>query len=104
MLKKINRLTKPLILSFKSFSTKYFVLRVGKNNLGKVRVAIVVSKKIDKKAVIRNRIKRILASALYEFSQNSKLSLDLVFIAKKDLLYSQKKEIEKEVKNILTKL
>ncbi|HJZ18618.1 MAG: Ribonuclease P protein component [Candidatus Levybacteria bacterium GW2011_GWA2_36_13] len=104
MLKKKNRLSNPRINSINSFATKHFILKMGYNDLGKLRVAINVSKKIDKKAVVRNKIKRTLADLLYDRVKKLKKGLDLVFIAKKEMLHSNKEEIKKEIESIFTKI
>lgn len=71
------------------------VLKIRKNNLGKLRFGILISKKIAKKAVERNKIKRRLREAIIEKIKNLKKSSDLVFIClpgieKKDLLNIKK--------------
>lgn len=105
MLKKKNRLSNPRIInSISSFATKDFILKIGHNDLSKLRVAIKVSKKIDKKAVVRNKIKRTLADLMYDRVEKLKKGLDLVFIAKKEILYSNKEEVKKEIENVFTKI
>ncbi len=69
MLKRENRLRdKPVIRALFSKGEKYFspcfLCKFFKKEEGGSRFSIVVSKKISKKAVIRNRIKRRLAEAI----------------------------------------
>ena len=49
------------------------------------RVAIVVSKKISKKAVVRNRIKRRLSAALRDSWQTVRPGYDIVVTVREDL-------------------
>ena len=67
----------------KSFPS--FNLRYGKNELGKARVAAVVSKRVHKHATARNAIKRRFLAHLEE-RLNKNRGLDLVFYIKKKAL------------------
>ncbi len=82
MFKKKFRLPPGNFKSEKSFISPFYVLKVAKNNTGP-RIAIVVSKKVSKKAVTRNKIKRMVRSFL---EKNIKLedNRDLLFLIKKE--------------------
>lgn len=67
----------------KSFPS--FTLRYGKNQEGAVKAAVVVSKKVHKKAVIRNKIKRSLLRALAAKIDKSR-GVNLVFYIKRKAL------------------
>ena len=64
MIAQKNRLKKEdFELIFKEgekFSNKFFNIRIRGNNLGYCRFAVIVSNKISKKAVVRNKIRRRL--------------------------------------------
>src|SRR3989344_8925245 len=53
-----------------SFSVPQFILKERKNGLLLNRFGIVVSKKIDKRAVVRNKIKRTFRYALVDLNKN----------------------------------
>lgn len=55
------------------------------NGLSGSRAAVVVSKKISKKAVVRNRIRRRLASLLAETWQHIAPGYDIVITVREDL-------------------
>ncbi|MDE2098794.1 MAG: ribonuclease P protein component [Patescibacteria group bacterium] len=46
-------------------NTEYFLLKVGKNNFGENRIGAVVSTKVSKSAVERNRLRRLALDELY---------------------------------------
>lgn len=64
----------------------FFGLLAGKNNLPVSRFAFIVSKKIHKKAVRRNRIKRLLREAARELLPQIKPGFDVVFLTKKNII------------------
>ncbi len=69
-----------------------------KNNLGFPRFAFIISKKFSKKAVERNRIKRIIKEALrLNLHKLEDLSYDIVVIPKKHLLNKKMQNLIKDV-------
>jgi ribonuclease P protein component len=79
------------------YQTPLFVIRYDKNNDKKLHCAVVVGKKVDKRAVVRNTIKRQLNITIKEL-----LSLDteynIVIFAKKLILSASKEERYEELK------
>ena len=60
---------------------RYLVLYYKKNNVGKNRLGITVSKKVGK-AVVRNRIRRLIKES-YRLHENSiKSGFDIVFVSR----------------------
>ena len=53
-------------------SNSLFLILIHKNSKSHARLGLVISKKVDKRAVVRNRIKRLVRESFrnYEFSQN----------------------------------
>lgn len=108
MLPKINRLRKK-----KDFETVFkkgtghkgpcFILRVLKNSLDYSRLGIVVSKKVSKKAVERNKVRRRASEAIRHNFIGIKKGFDIIFI----VLPAAKKEdyngIEKIIIDLLSK-
>jgi ribonuclease P protein component len=78
--------------------TMYFV----ENNLTFSRSAFSISKKISKKAVYRNKIKRRLSSIFYKKKSSIKVGFDFLFVAKKGILELDYKELENNF-NLLIK-
>lgn len=117
MLKKENRLKSKSAFSATyhnniSLSTDSLVLYLGKIKNDKncpTRVGFVVSKKVHKRAVKRNRIKRILRENIRLFFKDNSFSFlnnyqSLIFIAKQGLLDKNYTDIEKNILTIINKL
>lgn len=111
MLAKKNRLSKNMeikkVLSkgrafFNSFYTLKFL--VGQEvNVGRVRFTVVVSTKVSKLAVRRNRIKRIIRETFKLFSQRLPFG-DYVLICKIQSGNAEKSELLQQLENLLKKL
>ena len=71
----------------------------------KSRFAFSVSKKISKKAVVRNKVKRRLREIIRkEIIPSLKASLDCLVIARKEILEKNYHESEGELKRIFKKI
>jgi ribonuclease P protein component len=55
------------------------------NHFGNIRVAVVVSRKISKKAVIRNRIRRRITAVCAEMWENLTPGYDIVVTVRQDV-------------------
>jgi len=103
MLKRENRLAKIVgRTGGKKYSSALFNVRISDNKEDKVRFGFVVSKKIDKRAVVRNRTKRVLRIVAEEFLKEL-VGKDVVIIAKKALTFTDKEMVAKELRSILKK-
>jgi len=71
---------------------------------GEIKFGIVVSKKISKKAVERNRIRRKIYKEVGEILPQIKKGLKVVFLVKKAMLQAGDEEIKREVKKSLEKI
>ena len=111
MLSKINRIRKKkdfelIFKNSKSFKNNIFILRIAKNSLGLFRFGFVVSQKVSKKAVIRNKVKRrlsdIIKAELKNFSDiQSENGKDLVFITLPGIEKKEFSELKELVKKSL---
>jgi len=92
MLPKKNRYSFRGPLPKKVLNFQSFTVRFEKNDEG-LKVAVVVSKRVDKRATVRNKIKRRLLDSI---RGNIKLEepLNLIFYVKKNILNSENLEIE----------
>ena len=86
-----------------SFSVAQFVLKERENGLLLNRFGIVVSKKIDKRAVVRNKIKRIFRDALLNLNKNMMSGHDILFIAKTGILSKTEEENQLSIKQAIEK-
>lgn len=67
------------------------------------RFGFIISTKIHKKAVKRNRVKRLLNEAILGLLPKIKPGFDVVFLAKKKIIEADLKEIKREVKKLFAK-
>lgn len=107
MLPKENRIKKKkdfeaIFKKGKSFKNNFFILKVLNNNLTISRFAFVISQKVSKKAVERNKIRRRISSFLEANFQNIKIGFDFVFVV---LPYAKDKsfvQIKEAINNIIS--
>ncbi len=87
MLKKKYRLPSSVRLEkAKTKSFKYFVLKTADNNLLNSRFAFVISKKVDGRAVIRNKIKREMTNYIAKNIEKIVPGKDMIFILKRNVV------------------
>lgn len=72
-----------------------------RNDNNPTKFGIVVSNRVSKKAVDRNRIKRELREALRNILDRIKGGADVVILTRKGLLDANTKDIEKDLKEKL---
>jgi ribonuclease P protein component len=85
MLPKNNRLKKTkdfetVFKTGKSIRNSFLALKVTQNNLDISRFAFVISKKISKKAVVRNKIRRRLSATIEKEIKDIKKGFDFIFL------------------------
>jgi len=104
MFKRENRLVPGIRFGNSNLSTSpQFVLKEKGNGLTINRFGIVVSKKIDKRAVVRNRIKRIFRRLLGDLSENMTSGHDILLIIKKEIENKTREENSLAVEKTLRK-
>ena len=87
----------------KSLRDNLFILKVAKNNLQISRFGFIVSQKVSKKAVVRNKVRRRLVATIKAEEKNIKEGNDLVFIALSGIEKKEFSEIKGAVNNALVK-
>ncbi|MBI2028651.1 MAG: ribonuclease P protein component [Candidatus Levybacteria bacterium] len=104
MFKRQNRLPRGVgFYNSNFFSTPFFVLKVKGNGLIVNRFGIVVSKKIDKRSTVRNKIKRIFRSILIDLNKDIISGQDMLFIVKKEILNKTNNKIDLQIRGVLEK-
>src|SRR5260221_14257922 len=102
MLPKALRLPSPLISRLmrhgKRFSNESFLLTYGHNDQQSVRFAFIVGMRIDKRAVVRNRVKRLLSESVRHLMPGLRLGWDVVVTARKAFEDIPQVDIEKQLK------
>ncbi len=85
------------------FGNRVFVFYFLKNNKKENRLGIIVSKKVSKKAVVRNKVKRRIKEAYRHNEDSFTKGYDIILIAKgsiKDVPFSS---LEKSLKHLFYK-
>jgi ribonuclease P protein component len=85
------------------FFNQFLVLKVGKPTTGTARFAFIVSTKVSKKAVERNRIRRVLREAIRPILPNLKPG-DYVLIAKNQITALDNQALSEQCTDFLKKL
>lgn len=106
MLPQANRIKKKkdfdlIFKKGKTFKGSFLILKVLKNNLNRSRFGLMVSLKISKKAVIRNKIRRRASEIIRTKLNNIKTGFDLVFIALPGIEKKEFQEVKKIIDDIL---
>lgn len=108
MLKKINRISsRKEFLEIKKSGVMNYSPIFGWLNLEKdddlKKFGFVISKKISKRAVDRNKIKRRLTESIRKNLDAFKKGTRIVFLIKREILNKNIKEIEEEIRKLIIK-
>jgi len=68
------------------------------------KFAFIISKKISKKAVVRNKIRRLLAESVRVNLKNIKKGYLVLFLVKKEIVGMKFGEVEREVKRMFERV
>jgi ribonuclease P protein component len=105
MFKRENRLVPGIKYTNSRFvATPQFVVKEKENGLEINRFGIIVSKKVDKRAVQRNRIKRFFRQTLIGLNEKLAYGHDILVIVKKDLSIKSFKENKILIEKALEKI
>ncbi|MFA6184561.1 MAG: ribonuclease P protein component [Candidatus Shapirobacteria bacterium] len=72
-----------------------------KENDDQKKFGFIVSKKISKKAVDRNRIRRVLSEVVRKKLEKFENGTRVIFLTKKEILGKKYDEVEKEINRII---
>lgn len=110
MLPKVNRLTKRkdfdnILKNGQTYFSPSFIFKLQKNNLTVNRFGFIISKKISKKAVLRNLLKRRLREIIRQQLVKLKPGYDIIIIIKKktEVLSKNYQQLLGEIFNLLKK-
>lgn len=87
----------------KTVVNSFFFIRFLKNEFGYARFAAVVPSKVSKKAVVRNRLKRIIIESI-RTGHFLEESYDLAITATLNILEKPSKEIKKHLEQAINKI
>lgn len=81
MFSKIYRLPSSVVFNnSKSSYFPVFYVKYQKNNLSHNRYGFIISTRVDKRAVVRNRTKRVLRSEIENLHAKIKYGFDFIFV------------------------
>ena len=87
-----------------SYHSPSFLLKMSKNPLKTTLFTVIVSKKVAKTAILRNKNKRRVREIIKKHSQNIPQGYFYVIILKKDLKETSFDDVQNEIKGLFTKL
>ncbi len=88
---------KDILKNGKPFFCKNLYIKTKKNTLDNSRFGIIVSSKVSKKAVERNRLKRIIREIIKENLKNIKNKQDTVIILNNSIVNKKKEDISNDL-------
>lgn len=108
MLSWLNRIAKDeeikrILRLGRTRSTPLFVLKTFKNSLGIPRFGFVISNKVAKKAVVRNKLRRRLREITRSFLKEGLGGLDFLIIARQGLVNLNFSDLKEEIAKLLIK-
>lgn len=80
------------------FATPFFVLRYQQSDTPIVSCAVVVGKKVDKRAVFRNKIRRQVIEEVKKLLQDLDQKFEIVLYIKKDMSTLESQHMNEELK------
>jgi ribonuclease P protein component len=83
------------------YKTQLFSIKYAPNQMSVSRFAFIVRKATDKRAVVRNRIRRVFRSCIEELLEEVTVGYDMLFFLEKGIMDSTRDELLKEVKKTL---
>ena len=81
----------------KAAGSYLFVVKHSQNNVKNSRFAVIVSNKVSKKAVLRNKIRRRVKSWLLEQKENILPGQDVIIITKPKAATAEAKDIKRNL-------
>ena len=102
MIPHVNRLSHTSLIQPETISTPLFIAKVKPNTLSYPRFAFVVSKKIDKRAVVRNKLKRILRERVFSLC-DLHAGYDMVFVVRSNFSDLSTELVDTAIQEVFTK-
>ena len=99
MLDKIHRLpSNTQLKNSRFYKTPLFAVKIAKNDQLGSRFAFLVRKKVDKRAVVRNRIRRVFRSCVEEMLGEIASGHDMLFFLERGIMEKRREELLEELK------
>jgi len=82
------------------YNQKDVSVLVSPNNLPTSRFGFVVSLKVSKRAVVRNRVKRVLRKVVLDLLEKTCSGYDVLFLTKSSIQETNETEISRQVESL----
>ena len=83
------------------YRSNLFSFKYTQNNLPVSRFAFVVRKTVDKRAVSRNRIRRVFRSCIEELREDILPGYDMLFFLEKGIIDRQQRDLCQDLRTVL---
>ncbi len=103
MLKRKYRLKVARLSNPKTYVSSFFNAKIVENQLPYSRFAFIISKKVDKRATARNKIRRRVSEGVEQMIEGLK-GKDILIYPKKEVLDAKQEDVKKEAETFLKKL
>lgn len=97
MLKRIHRLSSVRLKNAINVKGEFISFKYSSNDLEYPRFAFVISKKIDSRSVVRNKLKRKLSLSIEEIFDRIEIGNDIVIFPGKITLEKSQQDITREI-------
>ncbi|OGZ63058.1 MAG: ribonuclease P protein component [Candidatus Spechtbacteria bacterium RIFCSPLOWO2_02_FULL_38_8] len=87
----------------KSYSSKFFFLKLLKNNYGVIKIGVAVSKKLAPKSAQKNYYKRILRHLLKESCPKTSVHYNVILTAKENIKNVKFNDLKQDAIELLQK-
>ena len=101
--KKYRLLSTTKFQHAKLYQTPYFSLRYQEGKIKQSAFGFIVTKQVDKRAVVRNQLKRRFRACIEEHIHTINEGVDLLFFIKKDATTLTKQELCSNILELLQK-
>lgn len=81
----------------------YFLAKISRNDLPYSRFGFVVTKSLDKRSTVRNRVKRVFRSCIEELREQICEGYDILFLLRKNIIDKSRESVYHEIQVLLTK-
>lgn len=86
----------------RSFSAPFLIAKAKSNTVLFNRFGVIVSKKIDRRAVYRNRVRRLIYSIVEELYDNIEQGYDILIIMRKNAAGKTREDLYACIKHMLS--
>lgn len=102
MLSKQYRLPSRVRLSQSRFyKTSSWSVKIAPNDIDHSRYGFLVRKTVDKRSVVRNRIRRVFRACIEELQTNISPGNDMLFFLEKSIMTKHQQELRIEIQSFL---